>query len=175
MWYRYDEYGWYAGDMIGTDTSRSTQLEPQSLAIHNNVGQPRANFSNGAWVMIPFEFPYFEPEDLTPLKTAKKAKLYNDMKIAEAMPILFDGHYFPTDYDIRSDIVAVIAIGILPDGFFWFDVEKNPISINDINYMKSLAAAIANRKMYYYVLLSQKNAQVDSAISAEEIEAVEWQ
>ena len=63
----------------------------------------------------------------------------------------------------------------MPDGFFWFDVEKNPILINDINYMKGLAAAIANRKMYYYVLLSQKNAQVDSAVSTEEIETVEWQ
>lgn len=175
MWYRYDEYGWYAGDIIGTDTSRATQLEPQSLAIHNNVGQPRANFSNGAWSIIPFELPYFEPEDLTPIRADRKAKLYNEMKIAEAMPIFYEGHYFPTDYDIRSDIVAIIAIGILPDGFFWFDVEKNPILINDINYMKGLAAAIANRKMYYYVLLSQKNAQVDSAVSAEEIETVEWQ
>lgn len=175
MWYRYDEYGWYAGDVIGTDTSRATQLEPQSLAIHNNVGQPRANFSNGAWSIIPFELPYFEPEDLTPIRAAKKAELYNDMKIAEAMPIFHEGNYFPTDYDIRADIVAIIAIGILPDGFFWFDAEKNPILINDINYMKGLAAAIANRKMYYYVLLSQKNEQVDNAVSIEEIETVEWQ
>ena len=155
MWYRYDDFGWYDGDIIGTDTSRATQQEPPSLAIHNNEGEQRANFSGGFWSMIPYSAPVYNIGDLTPVRDAKKLSLYNDMKIAEEMPILFDGHYFPTDYDIRSDIVAVVAIGILPDGFFWFDVEKNPISINDINYMKSLAAAIANRKMYYYVLLSQ--------------------
>ena len=174
MWYRYDDYGWYAGDIIGTDTSRATQLEPQSLAIHNNVGQDRANFSNGAWTMIPFELPYFEPEDLTQIKTTKKAELYNDMKISEAMPILYQGSVFPTDYDIRSDIISIISIDVLPDGFFWFDVDKTPIMITDINYMKGLAGSIASRKMQYYIILSQLNNAVDLAETEQEINAIEW-
>ena len=175
MWYRYDDYGWYAGDIIGTDTSRATQIEPPSLSISNEVGANRANFSNGEWLLIPFELPEYSEEDLTPYREEKTKQLFNDMSIAQYMPIEFMGNSYPTDDQARADIIALLAIGVLPDGFFWFDVEKNPILINDINYMKGLAAAIANRKMYYYVLLSQKNEQVDNATSAEEIETVEWQ
>ena len=174
MWYRYDDYGWYAGDIVGTDTSRATQQEPPTLAIHNNLGQPRANFSNGAWTMIPYSAPVYDVVDLTPVRAAKKLALYNDMKISEAMPILYQGDIFPTDYDIRSDIISIIAIDVLPDGFFWFDVNGSPVVISDINYMKGLAGSIASRKMHYYIILSQLNNAVDLAENEQEINAIEW-
>lgn len=174
MWYRYDDYGWYAGDIIGTDTSRATQAEPPSLAAHTNEGVDRANFSGGFWSMIPYSNPVYDVGDLEPARALKKLSLYNDMKISEVMPILYQGDIFPTDYDIRSDIIAAIAIGTLPSGFFWFDVNKYPVFTDDINYMRGLAASIAARKMQYYVVLSGLNAAVDAATTEQEISAVEW-
>ena len=70
--YRYDDYGWYAGDIIGTDTSRATQIELPSLSIRNEVGANRANFSNGEWLLIPFELPEYSEEDLTPYREEKQ-------------------------------------------------------------------------------------------------------
>lgn len=175
MWYRYDDYGWYAGDIIGTDTSRATQIEPPSLSIRNEVGANRANFSNGEWLLIPFELPEYSEEDLTPYREEKTKQLFNDMSIAQYMPIEFMGNSYPTDDQARADIIALLAIGVLPDGFFWFDVNKTPISINDIEYMRGLAGSIAVRKMTYYATLGYKQGLVNTATSKAEIDAVTWQ
>ncbi len=175
MWYRYDDYGWYAGDIIGTDTSRATQIEPPSLSISSEVGANRANFSNGQWSLIPFEVPEYTAEDLTPSKAEKIKQLFNDMTIAQYMPIEFMGDSYPADDQARADITALLAIGILPDGFFWFDVNKNPISINDIEYMRGLAGAIATRKMVYYATYVYKQGLIEAATTQAEIDAVTWQ
>ena len=40
-WYKYDDYGWYIGELEAgsTDTSRATELAPQSLSTDAEVGQ----------------------------------------------------------------------------------------------------------------------------------------
>lgn len=51
MKYLFNEYGWYAGAVAGSDLPRATAVEPPEHGNAPVIGQPWPNWSGVEWVM----------------------------------------------------------------------------------------------------------------------------
>lgn len=174
-WYAYDDYGWYTGVLTGSDTVRATELAPQSLSTSTEIGNLRSNFFGTHWEVIPFTVPESPPENLEIPKQAKHIELYNAMKDAEAASILYEGNWYPTDKDAKDTLVGIMALGRVPDNLFWWTVDKTPIPVASMDFIKGLSGAVADRSVNYYNKLLQLSLAVNAAETHEQIESIVWE
>ncbi len=176
-WYKYDDYGWYIGELpeSSTDTSRATEMVPQVVSTSTEIGGLRANFFGTHWAVIPYTVPETPPEDLTIPKDVKRAELYNAMKDAEAMPIEYEGNWYPTDKDARDTLVGLMALERLPNNLFWWTVDKTPIAVESMDFIRGLSGAIADRSANYYNKLLQLSLRVMNAPDYAALDSIVWE
>lgn len=175
-WYKYDDYGWYIGELEAgsTDTSRATELAPQSLSTDAEVGQLRSIFFGTHWVLLPYTIPVEPPEDLTVHKSAKKDELYNELQSALESPIDYLGNTFPTDNSAVSMLTSIMALERLPVNCFWWTVNKLPIPVESMDFIYGLSGAIADRSAGYYNKLVMLSVKVEQATTHDEIDDIKW-
>ena len=68
MLYRFDNFGWYAGETT-IDDPRRTEVAPTNLSQTTTPGELRSNFTGYQWVEVPYVAPvvYTPPTGPTPL------------------------------------------------------------------------------------------------------------
>lgn len=151
----------------------STPIKPKNLSLEPTVGSNRSNWDGAAWISIPYVTPPTEADEL--LNRIDSAKEDFEKRVVEDrfQPITYMGNVYETTLQKRGEIVSLLAIGILPEGFYWFDINDSPTSLS-LEQLRTLAATIASRDLGIYQKLATKQAALDACTTLEEVSAIVW-
>lgn len=80
---------------------------------------------------------------------------------------------FQADKDSRDLIVATLSGGVVPDGFFWQDINNIRISMTYVE-LQGLSASMLIRGQIAFIKKQELKVQITSAATVEEVEAIQW-
>jgi hypothetical protein len=110
---------------------------------------------------------------LNELKAAKKQEFEQHYNAVVVSPIVYMGHTFQCDVASQERMKAVIAAGLVPDGFFWRDMENInvPMTFEDLRglVIAQLARGFAAREKLFVL----KDA-VTAATTHADVQAIVW-
>lgn len=172
-YYRYDDWGWYVGT-VDFHQERSTPVAPANLSLEPTEGSNRSNWNGSGWVNLPYVTPPTEAQEV--LNQIAYVKAIFETKVVEDrfQPITYLGNVYETTQQKREEIISLLAIGILPEGFYWFDINDTP-TVLTLEQLRILAATVASRDLAIYQKLATKNAALDACTTLEQVAAISWE
>lgn len=171
--YRYDEWGWYIGT-VEFAHERSTPTPPTNLSLDNTGFVLRANWNGSEWIDLEYVHRPDDESGEVANQVAYLKESFEEKVIEEKHAnILYLGNLYEATAEKRGDIVALLAIGVLPPGFYWYDKDDNPTAL-DIDQLRGLAIAIAMRDMSIYEKLAAKTAALYACTTLAEVAAIGW-
>ena len=111
--------------------------------------------------------------DLTKLKTKKVEDIVIGYENANQLDIDYMATTFQADKDSQNLIVSVLSAGSVPDGFFWLDTANNQVVMTYAD-LQGLSGVILARSQTNFVKYQDLKAQVSTATTVDELEAIKW-
>lgn len=128
-------------------------------------------------IAYPWSRLWAEYTDAMPLdyaKRAKKALLKETRDTLEVEPIIVGAHTFDYDEKARERIqAAIVALDGTGTTLSWTTAEQQE-AVVDADALKNIVRASAVRSNALHVMYRELKAQVESATTVEEVEAVTW-
>lgn len=140
MAYRYDDRGWFDGE-VPDGSPRSTDVAPPITSTTTTPGEDRANWSGLSWVVAPYSAP--PGPDLDALRAAHwdSIKAERDRRtLAGGYVVSVEGNpkWFHSDLLSRSQQIGLVLLGAgIPPGLAWKTMDGSFVTMT-----QSLAGAI---------------------------------
>ncbi len=171
-YYRYDDWGWYIGT-VDFAHIRSTPVAPTNQSLEETENSLRSNWTGTAWSQIPYVAPPTEAGEVLSQIAYKKETFEARVIQDRFQPIEYLGNTYETIPQKREEIISLLAIGLLPEDFYWFDINDVPTSLN-LDQLRILAASVVGRDMALYQKLGAKFMALDACTTLAEVEAISW-
>ena len=107
------------------------------------------------------------------LQQAKIQELYKAYELANQEDINYMNTIFDTKQATQDIIAKNLAIGSVPNGFYFRDIYNNniPMTYTDL---QGLGQAIQSRNLMNFQKLQTLKEQVNLAVTLNELEAIKW-
>lgn len=116
----------------------------------------------------------YEEEPLENIRTRKIIELKLQRDAAEVEPVEYGGHLYDYDSKARDRIAAaIIALDVQGDGakISWTTADNEDAVVTAAD-LRAIVAAVAVRSNLLHVAYRAAKAQVEAAVTAEEVKAV---
>jgi len=127
-------------------------------------------YTNGVWAINATGSAAFLPG----LRKAKIESLTAASLEAEYEDISYDSLMWASDDSARYLLTQALAVGSVPVGMYWRDVEGVPHDVT-YSYLQGLALKMAERALAIDEQLTSKMALVEAATTAAAIRAIVWE
>ena len=172
-YYRYDDWGWFVGT-VDFNHARSTPVGPINQSLEETENSLRANWNGTSWVNMPYIAPPTEAGEILTQIAAKKETFEARVVADRFADIEYLGNVYETTPQKREEIISLLAIGLLPPNFYWFDANDQPTNL-DLEQIRLLAATVAGRDMQIYQKLAIKFAALEASTTLAEVESITWE
>lgn len=119
------------------------------------------------------EFKQMLEPTLDEFKAKKIQELYQAYEQANSEDIEYNGYMFQADKKSRELLGQVVAVGIVPEGFYWVSSDNVKVSMS-IDGLKQLAGAMLIRGQVNFNKLQMLKEQVKEAATKEQINGIIW-
>ena len=148
MAYRFDDRGWYDGEVL-EGAPRSTGEPPPITSTTTTPGEQRANWSGLAWVVVPYSAP--PGPDLDALRAAhwESIKAERDRRTLHG-GYRVAGKWFHSDVFSRSQQIGMVMLGAsLPAGLQWKTMDGSFVPMTPTLAQQVFGAAAASDALIF--------------------------
>lgn len=117
---------------------------------------------------------FVPPSELELLQAAQSSKLEEietGYQIAIAQNISFNGHDFQADAASVGLMSQVLAVGMVPEGFYWLSADNSPVPMSRLD-LQALAGEILARGQVAFATKQRLKTLVKEAVTVADVEAV---
>jgi len=158
--------GWYDSEIHETIPTPNIEVNETDwqIAINKNYNYVDASTSTLSFK----DFSTFEQ-----LQARKLNELEVSYNTANQKDIAYMDAVFQADNKSQDTIAKVLSVGVVPDDFYWNDKANNKVSMVYTD-LQGLAVEILSRNQISFDKLQTLKAQVNSATTQAELDAIAW-